>query len=74
MQSSTYTVDGHDQVDGRRYVREIHVDVTGATHASEYLAPASWTATEYASRLAQTAAQLDASLAEAEAAALLEQD
>ena len=74
MQSSTYTVDGHAQIDGRRYVREAHVDVTGKEHTSTYLAPADWTATEYTARMNERAARIDAALAEAEAAALLEQE
>ena len=72
--SSTFTPDGHQQSDGRRYVRETLTDDLGATITSEYLAPAGWTDTEYAARLATTVAQVNASLAESEAAALLEQD
>ena len=74
MQSSSYTTDGHTQADGRRYVRETHVDDAGVTHTVEYLAPAGWTATEYTARMNERAAQLDAQLAEQEAASLLEQD
>lgn len=74
MQSSSYTTDGHTQIDGRRYVRETHLDDAGVTHTSEYLAPANWTATEYTARMNERAAKIDAQLAESEAAALLEQD
>jgi broad specificity phosphatase PhoE len=64
--SSTYTLDGHAQVDGRRYVRETHTDSDGQQHVVEYLAPAGWTDVEYAATMQARAAQLAESLAESE--------
>lgn len=37
--SSTYTVDAHAQIDGRKYVTEMHTDSVGDVHRVEYLAP-----------------------------------
>jgi hypothetical protein len=37
--SSTYTVDTHDQVTGRRFVTEHHTDSVGVVHTVTYLAP-----------------------------------
>jgi hypothetical protein len=60
MQSSTYTLDNHRQVDGRIYVRETHVDDAGETHHVDYLAPSGWTATDYAETMTARAVQIDA--------------
>lgn len=37
--SSVYALDGHIQMDGRRYVVESHTDSAGGVHTVEYLAP-----------------------------------
>lgn len=71
MQSSTYTLDGHRQADGRIYVRETHTDSAGQVHTVEYLAPANWTDTEYTATMTARAAQIDAELAEGEFAQVL---
>ena len=71
--SSTYTI-GHQQVDGRRYVTETHTDDVEGVITREYLAPAGWGATEYESVMAAEASAIATRLAEAEAAALLDQD
>jgi hypothetical protein len=36
--SSSYEVDNYTQIDGRRYVTEIHIDSTGQEHRFYYLA------------------------------------
>ena len=36
--NSTFSLDNHDQVDGRVYVTEIHTDSDGVQHIVEYLA------------------------------------
>lgn len=60
--SSTYVV-GHPQIDGRRYVREVHTDSAGAEHVREYLAPVG---TDYAAVANTYATVLADQLAEAE--------
>lgn len=60
--SSTFTVE-HAQTDGRQYVIEQHIDTQGKTYRVSYLAPVG---TDYAARLTQTAAALEAQLAEQE--------
>lgn len=60
MQSSTYTTDGHTQVDGRRYVTEVHILDDGSEQHVIYLAPPKWTDAEYAATMATRAAQIDA--------------
>ena len=66
--SSTFSV-GHAQVDGRKYVAEQHTDHLGGVHTAEYLASVG---TDYAAVAAARAVQIEAQLAEAEAAALLD--
>lgn len=65
--SSTHTV-GHAQIDGRRQVIETHVDHLGVAHVASYLASVG---TDYAAVMSARATQIEADLAEAEAAALL---
>ena len=36
--SSSFVVDTHNQIDGRIYVKETHVDSAGGEHIVEYLA------------------------------------
>ena len=71
MQSSTYPLDNHRQVDGRIYVREMHTDDAGVVHTVEYLAPANWGDTEYTATMTARAAQIEAELAQAEFDTLL---
>lgn len=66
--SSTHTV-GHEQVDGRRYVVELHTDSTGAVHMREYLAAAG---ADHAAIRDARAALLSVELAEAEAGQVTE--
>ena len=74
MQSSTYTTDAHTQQDGSRYVYERHTDATGRVHQlSPWRAPAGWGDAEITAVITARAVQIDAQLAEAEAAALLEE-
>lgn len=61
--SSTYTLDGHAQVDGRTYVVETHTDGQGQTYKREYLSHAD---TNHAAVAASYAIQLEAALAETE--------
>lgn len=61
--TSTYQVDSHTQADGRSYVTEIHTDSQGKEYRFGYLATPD---TEYATRLAQSAANLETQLAEQE--------
>ena len=63
--SSTYTVD-HAQIDGRKYVAELHTDSDGKVHRCEYLAPADWTTTEYDAKLSERATAISARLAQQE--------
>ena len=63
MFTSTYTLDAHEQIDGRRYVRERHVEADGTEHVFDYLAAVG---TDYDAVLAEHAAQLAQSLADAE--------
>ena len=65
--SSTHTV-GHAQIDGRRYVTELHTDDVGAVLPAEYLAPLG---ADYVAIRNARAAQINEQLAEAEAAALI---
>lgn len=60
--SSTKTV-GHAQVDGRRYVREVHTDGDGGQYVREYLAAVN---ADHDALLAMHAAQLQVVLAENE--------
>ena len=69
--SSVTIIDAHTQVSGGRYVIERHTDDLGKVHqVGPYLAPAGF---DTAARLASRAIEIDTQLAEAEAAALLEQ-
>lgn len=60
--SSTKTV-GHAQIDGRRYVQEVHTDGEGGQYVREYLAAAD---ADHDAILASHAAQLAVVLAEQE--------
>lgn len=60
--SSTFIV-GHEQVDGRRYVREQHTDSVGGVHTVEYLAAVG---TDYQAVADARAVTIDAQLAEQE--------
>lgn len=62
---------GHEQIDGRRYVEELHTDHLGVVHSIEYLAAAD---ADTAAIAAAHAVQIAEDMAEAEAAALLERD
>ncbi len=62
---------GHAQIDGRRYVEELHTNHLGVVHRIEYLAAVD---TDTAAIAAAHAVQIAEDMAEAEAAALLEQD
>ncbi len=67
MQSSTFSL-APVEIDGRRYVTELHTDITGTVHRREYLAPIG---ADYNAIMLARAAQIDAQLAEAEADALV---
>lgn len=67
--ASTYTLDAHTQVDGRRYVRETHVDSAGGEHVIEYLAEAG---ADYTAIMNARAVQLAESLAVQEFSELLD--
>lgn len=69
--ASTYTTDAYTQADGRRYVHEAHTTSDGMVQNVTYLAPANWTATEYAATMNARVAQIDAELAQAEFQQLL---
>lgn len=68
MVSSVVTVDGHTQVDGRRYVTETHTDSNGAVYVIEYLSAVGADTAAIAAARAdqiiadQTQAELDAVL------------
>ena len=66
--SSTYTLDNHTQIDGRRYVTELHTDHIGVAHLVEYLAPIG---ADYQSIANARADSIALALAEAEAEELL---
>lgn len=66
--TSSHTV-GHAQVDGRRYVTEIHTDHIGEAHRIEYLAPVG---ANYESVMSARAIRIEDELAQAEANALLD--
>lgn len=66
--SSNYTV-GHEQVDGRHYVNEVHTDSQGKQYTFEYLAAIN---TDYQAILTARAAQLETELAEQEANGLID--
>jgi hypothetical protein len=68
--SSTHTV-GHAQIDGRRYVTEVHTDQDGVQHVAEYLAAVG---TDYAAVRDARATAVNTTMAEHEAAALLGED
>jgi len=69
--SSSYTLDGHDQKDGRKYVRESHTDHLGVVYAREYLAPVG---ADYSTLLADYAAALAAALRDGQARDNLSKD
>lgn len=62
---------GHAQIDGRRYVEELHTDSVGVVHRIEYLAAVG---TDTDAEAAARAIRLAEQLAEVEAAQLIEQD
>ena len=66
--TSNYYVDAHAQADGRKYVREVHVDSTGKEHIINYLASVN---ADYTSLLNSHKVALESSLAEQEAEELL---
>ncbi len=65
--SSGYVI-GQPQVDGRRYITEVHTDHLGASHLREYLADPG---ADYDAILTASAARMANDLAEGEADALL---
>ena len=71
MLTSSYHVDHHAQRDGRRYVRERHVEGDGTVHEYLYLAA---DGTDYQAILDARAASILAMLADAEFAALIGED
>lgn len=74
MLSSTYTVDAHAQADGSHYVLEHHTDVANRVHqVGPWLAAPGTVDADIAAVVTARAAQIDAFLADTEAAALLEQ-
>lgn len=68
--NSTYEFDGPVQPSGWRHVVERHADHTGVVHTARYRAAAG---TDYTAVMTERAARLAEWLADAEAAALLEQ-
>src|SRR5574337_722082 len=60
--SSTYALDAHAQVDGRIYVTETHTDNVAIQHLVEYLAPATFTATDYTNVMTARATRISADL------------
>lgn len=66
--SSTYQLDTHAQIDGRRYVREFHTDSEGVEHRVEYLADVG---TDYQAVANARASAIAESLAEKEAEAII---
>lgn len=66
--SSSFVVDTHNQIDGRIYVKETHVDSAGGEHIVEYLANVGM---DHAAICADRAAQIDSMPAEAEADEIL---
>ena len=66
--SSTYTVDAHEQADGRKYVVETHADSTGAVHSMIYLAAVG---ADYQAIASARAATISAALADAEVEAVV---
>jgi|GEM_PF-4736472 hypothetical protein len=66
--SSSFVVDTHNQIDGRIYVKETHVDSAGGEHIVEYLANVGM---DHAAICTARAEQINAVLAEAEADEIL---
>lgn len=66
MVSSTHVV-GHAQVDGRRYVVELHTDVVGVVRRAEWLSPGNLSDAELTEICTARAAALDTELADREA-------
>lgn len=66
--SSQYIADEHAQVDGRRYVTEIHTDSEGVEHRVSYLAPVN---ADYAAIASARSIALAEQLAEQEAGEVL---
>ncbi len=62
--SSTFAFDGPVQKDGRRFVRETHIDNLGIIHVVEYLAA---TGTDYQAVLTARSPQIEEQLESAEA-------
>jgi hypothetical protein len=70
--SSTYTQDAHTQQGGGRYVIERHTDDAGQVYqVGPWLAPSGF---DVQARVTSRAAEINAQLAEAEAAQLLGED
>ena len=66
--SSTFVLDSHNQIDGRVYITETHIDAVGVRHVVEYLATADM---NHGDICAARAIQIRDSLAEAEADSML---
>ena len=70
--SSAHTIDAHTQQGGGRYVIERHTDDAGQVYqVGPWLAPVGF---DVQARVASRASEINAQLAEAEAAALLGED
>jgi hypothetical protein len=70
--SSTYTQDAHTQLSGGRYVIERHTDDAGKVYqVGPWLAPVGF---DVQARVTSRASEINAQLAEAEAAQLLGED
>jgi hypothetical protein len=70
--SSTHTIDAHTQQGGGRYVIERHTDDAGRVYqVGPWLAPVGF---DVQARVTSRAAEINAQLAEAEAAQLLGED
>jgi len=67
--SSTYTLDGPVQADGRRYVKESHTDSEGGVHTASYLAEP---LADYQAIADLRALQIADALAEAEFEAMID--
>jgi len=70
--SSTHNIDAHEQRGGGRYVIERHTDDVGVVHqVGPWLAPVGF---DVQARVTSRASEINAQLAEVEAAALLGAD
>ena len=66
--NSAFSLDNHDQVDGRVYVTETHTDSEGVQHIVEYLAEQSM---DHSAICTARATQINEMLANAEADEIL---